>query len=76
MNALSFIYVFVLFFILTPGVLVTLPPKSSKMVVAAVHGLLFTLILAFTYQIVARLSSNLFEGYTHDHRRKRKHHKK
>ena len=59
MNALSFIYVFVLFLILTPGVLVTLPPKSSKMVVAIVHGLLFTLILAFTYQIVARLSSRL-----------------
>lgn len=60
MNALSFIYVFVLFYILTPGVLVTLPPKSSNMIVTAVHGLLFTLILAFTYQIVARLSSNLF----------------
>ena len=63
MNALSFIYVFVLFVILTPGVVVTLPPKTSRMIVVLIHGLLFTLILAFTYQIIAKMSLNVFEGY-------------
>ena len=47
-----FIYVFLLFFVLTPGVLVTLPPKSSVMVVAAVHAVVFALIWALTHKFV------------------------
>ena len=34
----------VLFFVLTPGVLVTLPKKASKMMQAAVHALIFALV--------------------------------
>lgn len=67
MNALTFLYVFVLFYVLTPGILVTFPKKSSKMVVALVHGLLFTLILALSYRFVASISSRIsgfFEGMT------------
>lgn len=62
MNVISFLYVFVLFFILSPGIVVTLPPKSSKMIVAIVHGLIFTLILALTYSYVAHFSFKVFEG--------------
>ena len=59
MNWLSFVYVAVLFFVLTPGILVSLPPKSSKMVVALVHAIVYTIILTFTYHPV----SKLVEGY-------------
>ena len=48
------IYVFFLFFLLTPGIFVSLPPKGSKYVVAAVHALVFTVILHFTYRMVLR----------------------
>ena len=34
-----------LFFVLTPGVLVTLPPGGSKWVVAATHAVVFVVAL-------------------------------
>lgn len=34
----------VLFFLLTPGVLLSLPPGGSKMVVAATHAVVFALV--------------------------------
>ena len=52
-----FLYAFVLFFVLTPGVLVTLPRKASKMVVAAVHAVIFALIWALTHNVVVRAIS-------------------
>jgi membrane protein CcdC involved in cytochrome C biogenesis len=48
MNPILFLFAFVLFFVLTPGVFLTLPPKSSKMMVAAVHGIIFSLVFVFT----------------------------
>ena len=35
----------VLFFVLTPGVLLTLPRKSSKYIVAMVHAIVFGVVL-------------------------------
>jgi hypothetical protein len=46
---LMVLFVAVLFVALTPGVLVTLPPRSSKLVVAATHGVLFALAYHFTH---------------------------
>ena len=37
----------ILFFLLTPGILVSLPPGGSKYLVALVHALVFGLILGF-----------------------------
>ncbi len=37
----------ILFFLLTPGILVCLPPGGSKYTVALVHSLIFGLILWF-----------------------------
>ena len=37
----------ILFFLLTPGILVSLPPGGSKYLVALVHALVFGLILWF-----------------------------
>jgi uncharacterized transporter YbjL len=54
------LFVAVLFFLLTPSILVSLPAKGNKYVVAAVHAIIFALIFYFTYNYVAR--SNILEG--------------
>jgi hypothetical protein len=45
---LKALFIAVLFFLLTPGVLVRLPPKGSIYLVAAVHALIFAAIYHFT----------------------------
>jgi hypothetical protein len=59
MNWVITIYVALLFFVLTPGVLVTLPPKSSKLVVAAFHALVFALVWHFTHKLVWNASVSI-----------------
>jgi hypothetical protein len=49
------IYAAILFFILTPGVLLSLPPNGSKLVVAMVHSLVFFLLFFFTYRLVYQM---------------------
>jgi hypothetical protein len=46
------LYVAVLFVVLTPGVLLTLPKGGSKLTVAVVHGLVFALVFHFTHKFV------------------------
>ena len=53
------LYVAVLFFVLTPGILLSLPPGGSKMVVALVHAVVFAVVFHFTHKYVVRLSSSL-----------------
>jgi hypothetical protein len=62
MNWTVTVYSAILFFVLTPGILVSLPPRGSKFVVAGVHALVFALIYHFTHKFVWRLS--LHEGMT------------
>ena len=38
---MELIYAFILFFILTPGILITIPPKGSKIMIALIHSILF-----------------------------------
>jgi hypothetical protein len=59
MNWIVTIYAAILFFVLTPGILVSLPPKGSKMTVAAVHAIIFALIMQFTCKMVWRTSMRL-----------------
>lgn len=61
MNITLTIYTVVLFVLLTPGILVRLPPTGNKWTVAFVHGLLFALIFYFTQRYVWALSS-VMEG--------------
>lgn len=44
MLALMFIFSILLFFVLTPGILVSLPPKGSKYVVAFTHAIVFAVV--------------------------------
>jgi hypothetical protein len=46
------IFVFVLFFLLTPGVLLSLPPRGTKYEVALVHAAVFTLVYHLTHKLV------------------------
>jgi hypothetical protein len=64
-NPFMFVYAFLLFFVLTPGVLLSLPPKSGKITVALTHALVFALIWVFTHKMVWRATHGLFEGMAH-----------
>ena len=59
MNVLMFLYVFLLFFLLTPGTLFYLPQHKSKIVTGLTHAFLFALIWTFTHKMVWRLTSGL-----------------
>jgi hypothetical protein len=55
------IYTFVLFFAMTPGILLKVPFKRSKMIVGLVHGFLFSIIFYISTFI---LQNKLIEGIT------------
>jgi len=63
MNYEMTFFVALLFMLLTPGVLLTLPPKGSKLVVAATHGLVFALVYHFTHKAVWRYTMSGFENH-------------
>jgi hypothetical protein len=56
-----FLSAFILFFILSPGVLLRLPPKGDKVTTAVVHAIvfsiLFSLVLMFVQKVIVK------EGY-------------
>jgi hypothetical protein len=68
MNWVITIYVALLFFVLTPGVLLRIPPKGNKFVVAAVHALVFAVVWHFTnkpvWNMVVRTKKH--EGFTEE----------
>jgi hypothetical protein len=55
MQTSEIIYAAVLFFLLTPGILLSLPPKSSPKVVAATHAVVFAIVFCLTRSIVSGL---------------------
>jgi hypothetical protein len=48
------LYIAALFVALTPGILLKIPKGGSKLTVAVVHGLVFTVIYCLTYGFVSR----------------------
>lgn len=46
------LYIVLLFFLLTPGILLSLPPKGNKITVAATHALVFGLVWQITHKFV------------------------
>ena len=56
MNWVVALYAAFLFFLLTPAILVRLPPKGDKFTVAAVHAFVFALIFYFTHKMVWQVS--------------------
>jgi len=62
MNWFVTAYAALLFFLLTPAILLRLPPNGSKYTVAIVHALVFALIFHFTHKLVWQFSMSL-EGF-------------
>jgi hypothetical protein len=64
MNWFMAIYFAILFFILSPGVLLKIPANGSKLMVAGVHAIVFGLVCFITEKFVWNLSNklNFFEG--------------
>lgn len=48
------LYAAVLFYVLTPGVLLSLPPGGSQMTVALTHAAVFGLVFALSSKYVLR----------------------
>lgn len=59
MNVYMSLYLALLFVALTPGVLLSLPPGGSKLVVAATHGVVFALIYCLTKNYVMNATRNM-----------------
>lgn len=68
MKLLTLLYVFCLFYVLIPGNIIKLPIKTSKMNTIIIHGLLFTVILSCTYNLVenVKLTEGMHDGTEHD----------
>lgn len=54
MKLLKLAFVAALFFVLTPGVVVALPPGASHRVQAAVHGVVFAVVLGVAWKLVKK----------------------
>ena len=63
MNVLMSLYIAVLFFVLTPGILTKMPAVKSLYKVAALHALLFAAIYYMTHNYVWRLTTEGFVTY-------------
>lgn len=63
MSLVCSLYVAILFFVLTPGILLRIPKGGSKYMVAGVHALVFAVVLYLTHRFVWRLSASL-EGFS------------
>jgi hypothetical protein len=49
------IFITLLFALLSPGILITLPPKASPLIVALTHGLVFALIYCLIHKQVFKM---------------------
>ena len=63
MNVYMSLYLALLFVVLTPGILLTIPRKGPKLTVAVVHGLVFALVYYFTHNFVWQLTAGM-EGFS------------
>lgn len=67
-DAWILLYVAVLFFVLSPGVLLSLPSGGSKLTVAAVHALVFAIVFHFTHKLVLKSAKKVgfanLEGFS------------
>ena len=52
MHLFMFFFVAILFFVLTPGIVLTVPAKSSKTTVAMVHAVIFALVWTLIHKTV------------------------
>ena len=58
-NLSSILYLVFLFYVLSPNVLLRIPPSGSKHVVALVHAVIFALVYYYTSGYVSGLLGSL-----------------
>ena len=58
-NISSILYIVFLFYVLSPNVLLRIPPNGSKHVVAVVHAFVFALVYYYTSGYVSGLLGSL-----------------
>ena len=64
-NVYMSLFIGVLFYVLTPGILLRLPKGGSKMAVAATHAVVFALVWHFTHSMVSKyIGSEGFKGFS------------
>lgn len=67
MEIIKYIFVGLLFFLLTPNILLRLPKNGSKQLVAIVHAFVFSVIFYFYNVFIHTLFyKNKKEGFTND----------
>jgi len=54
------LFVVALFYVLTPGILVSLPPKGNKMVVALTHAIVFAIVYSIVHKMVAKACKKMY----------------
>ena len=59
MNMYMALYLALLFVVLTPGILLSLPPGGSKLVVAATHGAVFAVVYWVSHKAVWNATKNM-----------------
>ena len=65
------LFVAILFVLLTPGVVVRLPPRGSKLTVAIVHGVIFAIVFHLTHKMVWRyIHRENFQAATEEEKKK------
>ena len=52
MDIAMFVYAALLFFVLTPGILVRIPPNGNKRLVSAVHAVVFGLVWSLSHKFI------------------------
>jgi hypothetical protein len=63
MNIIAFLLPAILFFVLTPGILLRLPKNGNKYTVAAVHAFVFSALLCFMRTMFVNTYS-MRDGFT------------
>jgi hypothetical protein len=58
-SAIISVFCVILFYFLTPGILVTLPKNAGKKTVAAVHALIFGVVFFCLNRIVLKTTAKL-----------------
>ena len=58
-NFSSFIYIVFLFYVLSPNVLLRIPPNGSKHAVALVHAVVFATVYYYTSGYVGAMTGSL-----------------
>ena len=58
-GAIISVFCVILFYFLTPGILVSLPKGAGKKTVAAVHALIFGILFFFFHRIVWKTTTKL-----------------